>query len=284
MRTFPSIFLASFVAAALACGGFDNDPFRTSTVIGRVTGNLDTSRAQVFVLGSPELQTTFASDGSFELNDVPVGTRELILFGGSGGARREQVEALGGALVDLGTLELQTSGAVSVEVKAGYGLRVTGGTATLLGTPFVNVPLDAQNRASFGHLPPGAYAVRVDLPGLGTHERTGVQVTSGFAAHVEFEFEHGDPSVFDCNVTGGCLEGLLCQTDGLCTPDSTRVCSACQEDTECGAFGACNSIGGGQKGCFFACGANNSCSAGYTCEPAAEPGELSVCIPDTGCP
>jgi hypothetical protein len=153
------------VATCAACGGLSNEPLRTGTLHGTIPG-ADPSVAFVSVLGSPDRFATLAADGSFELR-VESGLSELFLVGSAMNANRLTVEVRGGERVELGALSLPAAASAQVSVQAEGNPSLAGGTVTVVGTPYADLPLALETRTLVGPLGQGCYAFEVTLPARG---------------------------------------------------------------------------------------------------------------------
>jgi hypothetical protein len=203
----------SLVVLLAACGSLDNDPLRTGTIRGQVTGTDPTS--SISVIGREELVTSPDVEGRFALAGVPLGNVELLVVINATQSRRLSVEVGPASVVELGAIEPAPSQEFEVYVKGPSGQRVTGGTVSLVGTPLLKAIRAPEDEAEF-FLPPGCYQALISVPGLGTATIDGC-MEPGFSFEKIFTFDPPDGTVGreGCSVTG-CKSALVCQSDGSC--------------------------------------------------------------------
>jgi hypothetical protein len=201
------------LCALPACGGFENEPFKTGIVRGQLSG-VDAT-ALISVVDHEELVTRPDAEGRFELAGVPLGNVELLAIINARQSRRLAVTVAGATVVELGAVEAKPSAKFEIYVSAAGGLRLTGGTVSLVGTPLrVNIR-GSENEAEF-YVPGGCYTALVQVPGLAEATTSGCIGDSGFfERRVELSPPDGSPGQEGCAVTG-CLTGLTCQVDRTC--------------------------------------------------------------------
>lgn len=84
-----------------------------------------------------------------------------------------------------------------------------------------------------------------------------------------------------CAEDADCPAGLKCDAGpARCYVPVTRsACGTCTSDKQCGAGGTCHAEGSGDTYCAPACGAGDTCPAGYLCAAAADAGGAKRCLP-----
>lgn len=195
------------------CGSLDNDPLRTGTVRGQLTGT-DTT-ALVSVVGRDDLVTAPDADGRFELSGVPLGNVDLLLIINARQSRRLTVAVGAASVVELGAVEPAPSQEFEIYVKTSGNQRVTGGSVALVGTPLVDSIRAPEDEAEF-YVPPGCYQAFISVPGLGSATVEGcMEPGVPFKKIFTFDAPDGTPGHEGCSVTG-CNGTLSCQPDGSC--------------------------------------------------------------------
>jgi hypothetical protein len=201
------------LAALTACGGLENAPLRTGTVHGQLMG-ID-AEARVGVLGHEELTATPGPDGRFVLEGVPTGQVELLVVINALQAQRLSVNVEGASILDVGTVAARPAGRIEIAVLSLGGHRLTGGTVSVVGTPFTSPIRPPENEASLV-VPAGCYEIRVAVPGLGTALTSGcVEESFQLEKRVVLESPDGSFGREGCSVTG-CRAGLSCGADRSC--------------------------------------------------------------------
>lgn len=198
-----------------ACGGLENEPFKTGVVRGQLTGTDD--KALVSVVGRDDLATRPDATGAFELAGVPLGQAELLIIVNATHSRRLTVEVGGAAIVQLGVVEPRPSMKVEVHVVS-PGLHWLGnGTVTMVGLP-VSAPIEVEGLESEAEfrLPAGCYEARAAVPGLGEATKSFCVTESVPAStRVTMPEPDGSPGREGCSVTG-CPLLLTCQANRSC--------------------------------------------------------------------
>lgn len=201
------------LAVLAACGGLENAPLRTGTVRGQLTGA--DGRAVVGVLGNEALRTAPGPDGRFVLEGVPTGEVELLVVVNALQAQRLKVTVDSATILDVGTVQARESGAIELYAVAPGGQLLTGGTVSLVGTPFSSPIRGPENEGEMV-VPAGCYQGRVAVPGLGS-ALSSVCVEEGRRVERRISLAPPDGSVGreGCAVTG-CSAGLTCSADRSC--------------------------------------------------------------------
>ena len=201
------------LAGLCGCGSLDNDPLRTGTVRGQLTGTDAT--ALVSVVGRDDLVTAPDVEGRFELTGVPLGNVELLLMINASQSRRVTVAVGAASVVELGPVEPAPSQEFEIYVKTSGNQRVTGGSVTLVGTPLVKSIRAPEDEAEF-YVPPGCYQAFISVPGLGSATVEGcMEPGLPFEKTFTFDAPDGTPGREGCSVTG-CNFALSCQPDFSC--------------------------------------------------------------------
>lgn len=198
------------------CGGFDNGPLK----VGEVRGRLESSEREsafVAVLGAPTVRASVDDEGNFSLAQVETGVRELLAVGSDDLAARFEVTVEPARVLDLGTLALATAGSIEAQARTPDDhLQLSGGTLSVVGTPWENLATDAEGRARVKGVPRGCWTVTLALPGLGADSKD-VCLNDGQAQRLDFDFPAPDGSEGHegCRVLG-CEAGYGCDDDGAC--------------------------------------------------------------------
>lgn len=283
-QTVYSVLMALPLAVA-ACGGFDNTPFLTGTVRGRLTES-DPALAVVSRVGNPELRASVATDGSFVLENVPAGTGELFIVASADKAARLPVVVPGGGSTRVDDVVPRAGAFLKLKVKASSRQKVNNGKASVRGTPFQDLQLDTEGALLLGPLPAGCYSLDVSAPGF-QGKPTDVCVTESENEDVEVKVdpsEQDDSATQDCSVTG-CETGSTCLPDGRCVECATNaqcatglscrnyrcegpgaLCAACEGDWQCRAGARCESLPDDSTSCVARCDNKGGCAQGFSCQ------------------
>jgi hypothetical protein len=269
------------------CGELQNEPFRFGTVHGQLTES-DSAVALVSVMGSPELRSSVAPDGTFTLEQVPAGKAELFIIASGSRTLRAPLIVQGGQSVTVGPLTPKEASFLSLRVRAPAHQGVAQARVSLAGTPVEQLTLDKNERVSVGPLPDGCYTLDISLPGF-PEVQSEACVSAG--EHKEVRVNLPAPES-GCSVTG-CSDDFLCMPDGRCVEcvedahcgpglvcHSSRcegevpACTSCDGDWQCGPSSRCQELPEGVTACVETCSASESCEGGFTCQAGR-------CLPDT---
>lgn len=275
--------LTALALVASACGGFDNTPFRTGNVRGRLT-EADPSVALVSLVGHPEVSTTVAADGSFLLERVPAGPEELFIVASASKAVRLSVVVPGGGSAKLEDVQPRAAGFLELKVKAPARQKVPGGQVSVTGTPLQQLPLPEGGLLGVGPLPAGCYTLETSVPGFPL-DTTDTCVREGESEEVEVKLAGPDDESGgrNCSATG-CESSSQCASDGRCvecladaqcaTGYACRnsrcegpgpLCATCDGDWKCRAGARCQKLPPGGSACLEACD-KKACTQGFTCQ------------------
>ncbi|QQR42347.1 carboxypeptidase regulatory-like domain-containing protein [Myxococcus xanthus] len=307
MRSTFHIAVATLVAwCAAGCGNLENAPFRVGTVHGQLTES-DPAVAMVSLVGQPGVSSPVDADGRFTLEDVPTGMAELFIIATTEKAARVQVRVLGGQSVQVQPVAPTPASFLDLHVKTTNGFRLSAAEASVEGTPFQRLLLDAKGRLRVGPLPDGCYTVTVTALGF---PATQVQDCAGPGEKKELKVD----LVLDESLLGqgcqeiGCEEGLVCAPNKKClecfgnshcgeglTCKGNRCegpgpqCAPCTGDWQCAAGTHCEVLPEGSAACATRCGGDDDappsvqappdddgsaqCAPGFTCQSGR-------CLPD----
>jgi hypothetical protein len=286
MRQTLDIALAVLLAlSAAGCGDLENEPFLTGTVHGQLTES-EQGVALVSVIGSPQLFSTVAPDGTFTLEHVPAGQAELFIVASQSKTLRQRLVVQGGQSVSVGLLAPREASFLSVHVKAPAHQSVAGARVFLAGTPVEQLALDETKRLLLGPLPDGCYSLGVALTNFPAVES---QTCVEAGEHKEVKVELPAPAS-GCSVTG-CAQSFLCAQSGQCVEclqdeqcgaglscrnsrcEDGPVCTACEGDWKCRAGMSCQEVPDGGRACVEKCTDGDECDEGFTCQTGR-------CLPD----
>jgi Cys-rich repeat protein len=291
-----SVMMVALALVAGACGGFDNTPFRTGTVRGRLT-EANPAVALVSLVGNPGVRGAVAEDGSFVLEHVPAGPVELFIVASADKAVRLPVVVPGGGSAHVRDVVPREAGFLEVRVKAPARQRVGEGQLSVVGTPFQRLRLEEDGSLLVGPLPEGCYGLETSVPGFPL-KKSEACVGEREHAAVDVQLpESADDSV--CTVTG-CERGSHCAPDGRCVEcleDSQcaqglscrnarcegpgPLCAPCDGDWKCGPGAHCEYLSEGGTACVAACDSGNRCAQGFICQTGRclpEPAQLAGCF------
>ena len=291
--------MMTLALVASACGGFDNTPFRTGNVRGRLT-EADPSVALVSLVGSPGVRSTVAEDGGFVLERVPAGPVELFIVASANKAIRLPVRVPGGGSARVEDVVPRAAGFLEVRVQAPARQRVGGGQVSVTGTPFQRLRLEEDGSLRVGPLPEGCYALETSVPGfpvkttetcVGENERAEVKVqlpepAEGFVNRgcAVTGCERGnhcaaDGRCVECTSNEQCAAGLSCRNERCEGPGAP--CAPCDGDWKCGPGAHCGDLPEGGTACIAACDTRSGCAQGFTCQGGRclpEPAQLAGCF------
>jgi hypothetical protein len=279
--------VVGLVLGALGCGELENAPFRIGTVHGRLTES-DASVALVAVMGTPELRSGVAPNGTFTLEQVPAGEAELFIIASASKTLRVPLIVQGGQSISVGPLAPKEASILSMRVRAPSHQSVDQAKVTLVGTPVAPVRPDSTGRLRVGPLPDGCYTLSVTLEGF-RDVTSETCVSAGETKDVKVNLPAPSSG---CAVTG-CSDDYLCLPDGRCVEcleDSHcgprlscrnsrcegegALCTACEGDWQCQSDASCQELPDGSKACVEPCRDSNECEDGFTCQGGR-------CLPDT---
>jgi Cys-rich repeat protein len=278
---------------SMGCGELENAPFLIGTVHGQLTES-DPSTAVVSVMGSPELRSTVATDGTFKLEQVPAGEAELFIIASGSKTLRVPLIVQGGQSISVGVLTPKEASFLSVRVRAPSHQPVDGAQVSLVGTPMEPLRPNQDGRLSLGPLPDGCYTLKVSLSGF-PEVSSDTCVSAGERKDVKVNLPAPSSG---CMVTG-CSGDFLCMLDGQCvecTEDSHcgagfacrgsrcegegGACTSCEGDWQCKSGSSCQELPEGVAACVETCRDSNDCEDGFLCQTGR-------CLPDsaqyTGC-
>lgn len=292
--TIRSSLLSLALASLAACGdGFSNEPFQTGAVEGHFDGEIG-GATEVFVFGSPELRAQVAADGSYRLENVPVGSFELLAIDPAGRATRFPIEIRPGAITRPESRPLPPAGLTRVAIDSVGYANMAGARVSIEGTHLETIAQEG-GTASLGPLPGGCYTMRVERAGHRPErasscrsqiEELQVAVTlmideeaeapgcavSGCSHSLTCDEETG--RCFACRGDADCAMGLSC-VEGLCEiPAGAPApgCAACETDVQCGLGARCDIFSPlgeiASRYCSFptGCTVNADCPFGTRCE------------------
>ncbi|WP_257458192.1 carboxypeptidase regulatory-like domain-containing protein [Archangium lipolyticum] len=269
-----------------ACGGFDNTPFRTGTVRGRLT-EADPSVAMVSLVGDPALRASVAEDGSFVLKNVPAGPVELFIVASADKAVRLPVQVPGGGSAQLEDVVPREASFLELRVKTPSRQRVPGGQVSVEGTPFQGLALDEDGCLNLGPLPDGCYGLEISVPGFPV-KKTDACVDEREYRYLKVQLAEPDGGFTTpgCAVTG-CERGTHCAADGRCVECASdeqcapgfscrgercegagALCSSCNGDWQCMPGTHCETLPRGNTACVTRCEGKAPCPQGFTCQGA----------------
>jgi hypothetical protein len=278
--------MSALVLVMSACGGFDNTPFRTGTIRGRLT-EADPSVALVSLVGNPGIRDTVAADGSFVLEDVPAGPVELFIVASADKAVRLPVQVPGGGSARLEDVVPHEASFLALRVKAPTHQRVSGGQVSVTGTPFQDLRLDEDGCLRLGPLPDGCYALEFSVPGYPV-KRADACVNQSGLKELKVQLPEPDDDIVNpgCAVTG-CERGSHCVPDGRCVECSEddecdpgfscrtercegpgALCARCEGDWQCRPGARCEDLPWGGMACVARCDGRTPCPQGFTCQGA----------------
>lgn len=222
-----TLALASIVAGLCGCGGFESHPLTHAVLRGSLVGAGPSSMATI--LGKPELvdvptaselavlsgQTN--ANWAFELNDVPSGPIELLLFISGQRADRLKMDIEGGEVEELTPQVGQRISTLRVDLEAPSHQLIRRGTVRVLGTP---IKRSIELSEMYLAVPAGCYALEASVPGLGTKTVTESCVAPGLSKSVPIYFDEpdGSPGREGCSVTK-CDYDYECKKGGECEED-----------------------------------------------------------------
>jgi Cys-rich repeat protein len=298
MRQTVSNVLMALTLVVGGCGGFDNSPFRTGTVRGRLT-EANPTVALVSLVGNPGVRSTVAEDGSFMLERVPAGPVELFIVASADKATRLRVVVPGGGSARLEDVAPRAAGFLELRVQAPARQRVGDGQVSVVGTPFQRLRLEEDGGLRVGPLPEGCYALEASVPGfrvkreevcVGESERKDVALAlpvpdadsaSGCAVTGCERGTHcaSDGRCVECVSDGQCASGFTCRNERCEGPGPS--CATCDGDWKCRPGTRCQDVPEGSAACVSACDSAGRCAPGFTCQGGRclpEPAQLAGCF------
>jgi hypothetical protein len=291
-----SVMMVALALGVGACGGFDNTPFRTGTVRGRLT-EANPAVALVSLVGNPGVRSTVAEDGSFVLERVPAGPVELFIVASADKAVRLQVVVPGGGSAQVRDVVPRAAGFLEVRVKAPARQRVGDGQLSVVGTPFQRLHLEEDGSLLAGPLPEGCYRLEVSVPGFPVKKS---ESCVGEREHAAVDVPLPEPEDGSVCAVTGCERGSQCAPDGRCVEclaDSQcapglscrdercegpgPLCAPCDGDWKCGPGARCQDLPEGGTACVAPCESGNTCTQGFICQGGRclpEPAQLAGCF------
>lgn len=298
MRPSVHSMLMALTLVVGGCGGFDNSPFRTGTVRGRLTEATPTV-ALVSLVGNPGVRSTVGEEGGFVLERVPAGKVELFIVASADKAVRLEVQVPGGGSARLEDVVPRVAGFLELRVQAPARQRVEDGQVSVVGTPFQRLSIDEDGNLRVGPLPKGCYELEASVPGFEV-KREEACVDENERKEVILALSTPTAlSASGCAVSG-CERGSHCATDGRCVecladdqcapgfacrnercegPGPT--CATCDGDWKCRPGTRCQDVPEGSAACVAACDSAGRCSVGFSCQAGRclpEPAQLSGCF------
>ncbi len=273
------VAMAAFLAAA--CGeGFSDEPFQTGAIEGQISGEFGPD-TEVFVFGSPELRAKVAADGSWRIEQIPVGEVEVLAIDPAGRAARLPVEVRPGALARPQALPLPFAGRTRVAVESvGYG-NMTGATVEVEGTTLTAIA-ESDGTAALGPLPEGCYVMRVFREGHSV-ERAPTCRAQAEEKRVSVQLKIDEKAAERGCVKTGCTRSLTCDA-------GSGLCYACLSENDCApglscSAGLCVIPDGHPAPSCAGCETDLECGFGARCDTFSPPGEPAAkfCSFETGC-
>ncbi len=304
-------FLGALLAAsALAgCGGIDSPNLGAGQVLGKLTGAKP--GAFVYALGHPETKVAVAGDGSYTISDVPVDSRQVVVFDGQQGIDIVDVEVKGASrsrAADRDAKDLKVASTILAAARPAGGVSPDKAQYQVEGVALRDDAVGAV--ASLFPIPPGKFKVRAQAAGLrdvpvdvDVAEAATVQVeigmdvedgdsrkgciANGCSGELKCDGDSsgkGDGRCYQCTDSAQCGSGLKC-SDHTCVPSNDgqkrSVCLPCTQSLECSPGplaqpGACIPAGGGGSVCSHACTGDAECPSGLACTG-------NVCVALNGC-
>lgn len=193
MRTLrTTLLLVSAVLSLTGCGDLANQPLLEGIVRGRVTGPVSPDGFVLF-RQDPTVRTGIASDGTFELLDMPLGVGELYIVANETQALRASFELQPAAVVDFGELAPQAGAWLDLEVELEEDELNADVVVSLPGSPFLELPVNQlETLFRWGPLPAGCYEVVATSRVLSASETEPFCVAAGETRELEIEFEIDD--------------------------------------------------------------------------------------------
>jgi hypothetical protein len=210
-RSLTALLLGPVLAG---CGGLSNTPFMPATVQGLVSG-VDPAFAVVAVRDAG-LSTVPDSSGHFVLEGVLPGSASLFVVANEQAGVLLDVTIEGGQVNDLGTLTLQPTASITLELEAPSAQRLDLAVVKVNGVPARISPTSERGEALIGPLPEGCYELSVQVPGFQSLDET-LCLARGEQreAHLRLPDPNGSTQL-GCGATG-CLPGYACQAStGRC--------------------------------------------------------------------
>jgi Cys-rich repeat protein len=257
------------VAALGACGGLETPDLTVGGVAGRVA-NASVSGGYVYVLGAPDRYATLAADGSYEVAQVPVGPRQLVVVSAAGGIARAElvpVEVSSGMLTLAPERDAETmshAGRILAAALPVGGCQASSARFTVEGTIYKDV---GAGTVVVGDLPAGAWSLITKLTGFLPRTDT-VLVSAGGDSAAEEPLDIGGGDGDRGCLSTGCWTGLHCNSaDGRCY--------ACLDDSHCPSGATCDP---GTRTCIASSG------GGVYCDSANTPSQCAsgVLVPISG--
>lgn len=222
------------LAALVACGGLETPDLRVGGVAGHVA-NASASGGYVYVLGAPDRQATIAADGSYEVAQVPVGPRQLVVVSTAGGVARAElvpVEVRPGMRTQAPERDAEAmsqAGRILAAALPVGGCQASSARFTVEGTIHQDVGAGA---VVLGDLPAGAWNLTTKLPNFLPRTDTVLMSAGSDSAaeeNLDISLEDGERGC----LSTGCWPGLHCNgADGRCY--------ACLDDSHCQSGATCD--------------------------------------------
>lgn len=159
MRT----WVAAATVVLTACGGLDNRPLRTGTVIGQLQA-CEAPDSVVGVVGDPSLNVTAGADCAFRLDGIEPGPVELFVAASAKKVMLVGLEARAATLTDLGVLDPRPGAFIRLSAHAAGNPE---GELTAPDLPLRATAIGKSGMARLGPLPKGCFRFEVALSGLG---------------------------------------------------------------------------------------------------------------------
>lgn len=278
-----------------ACGGLETPDLSVGGVAGQVA-NASASGSFVYVLGAPDRYANLADDGSYEVAQVPVGPRQLVLVSFAEGIPRAElvpVEVRPGMwnrAPDRDAQAMSPAGRILASALPVGGCQATSARFTVEGTIYQDV---GAGTVAVGDLPAGAWRLTTRLLGFLPRTDT-VFVTAGGDSVAEEHLDVDDDDDGRGCLSTGCWAGLHCSpADGRCyaclgdshcpsgaTCDAGTLtcvssgggayCDSATADSQCAGGVLVPPISGGVGYCSLACpGGQADCPSGWECRSSA---------------
>ncbi|HUK66607.1 MAG TPA: hypothetical protein VLV17_07235 [Anaeromyxobacteraceae bacterium] len=299
--------LVVFLAQLSACGGIDTPDLGQGQVQGRLIGAFQQGSAYAYVLGAPATQALIASDGSYTIENAPVGPGQVVLYDGAARAGTVSVQVRPAArvvLADVDVKHLAVARTIYAAVSCSGGSSGANARYDVEGAALA-APATGEVATLFP-LPPGLFTVQASLAGF-SGSPIAVDLTERTSAQVEFGLgvDEGDGDHRGC-LSNSCSAGLFCASDGrcyACTSDAQcgagaecldHLCAASTPRPSCGPCASSSDCSPGPSGqaamcvmsppdvevCSYACTSSSDCPAGFSCQGQ---GSTSACVAAGGC-
>lgn len=170
----------------------------------QASGALPVAAAKVYLEGSPDIRTVSASDGSFELVDVPVGDHVVVaekMTADQSLRVRTPISVKADApLIDVASLMLRRTGSV-VGIVTRADEESAAGTDVYLGGTTIIAKCNGRGAFALDTVAEGTYNLTASRPGFKPVTQQ-VQVRAGKVSNAEFRLEEQDLKAPSGTITG----------------------------------------------------------------------------------